>query len=57
MSTVSHLLNKDHKEIENQIIEFIITLKEKGMKRAAIFNYTSPDSIFLQNKRYNGQHN
>ena len=42
MKNVSELLAKDHKEVESQIIEFIITLKEKGMKRSAIANYTSP---------------
>jgi integrase len=39
MTNVSEL-NKDHKEVESQIIEFIITSKEKGMKRDAISNYT-----------------
>lgn len=41
MTNVSDLLTKDHKQIENQIIEFIITSKEKGMKRGAISNYTN----------------
>ncbi|MGA9941118.1 MAG: hypothetical protein WBP88_03865, partial [Nitrososphaeraceae archaeon] len=36
MKNVNELLTKDHKEVERQIIEFIITLKEKGMKRSAI---------------------
>jgi site-specific recombinase XerC len=42
MKNVSDLLDKDHKEIESQIIEFIIASKEKGMKRGAISNYVSP---------------
>ena len=39
---LSSLLSKGHKEIENQMIEFIISLKEQGMKRAAITNYIKP---------------
>jgi type IV secretory pathway TraG/TraD family ATPase VirD4 len=42
MKNVSDLLDKDHKEIESQIIEFIIASKEKRMKRGAISNYVSP---------------
>ena len=37
---LSSLLSKEHKVIENQMIEFIISLKENGMKRAAIYNST-----------------
>jgi site-specific recombinase XerC len=48
MKNVNELLNKDHKEIESQIIEFIIALKEKGMKRAAIANYTCPILSFCK---------
>ena len=48
MNNVSELLTKDHKEIESQIIEFIITLKEKGMKRSAIANYTCPILSFCK---------
>ena len=49
MKQVSELLEKDrdHKEIEHQIINFIITLKEKGMKRA-ILNYTCPVISFCK---------
>jgi integrase len=39
---LSSLLSKEHKVIENQMIEFIISLKENGMKRAAITNYIKP---------------
>ena len=39
---VSSLLSKDHKEIENEMIEFIISMKEQGMKRAGITNYIKP---------------
>ena len=48
MKNVSELLNKDHKEIESQIIEFIIASKEKGMKRGAIANYTCPHISFCK---------
>ncbi len=48
MTNVSELLTKDQKQIENQIIEFIITSKEKGMKRAAIPNYTCPVVSFCK---------
>ena len=48
---------RDHKEIEHQIINFIIESKEKGMKRISIMNYTCPVIKFLQNKRYNAQYN
>ena len=48
MKNVSELLTKDHKEVESQIIEFIITLKEKGMKRSAIANYTCPILSFCK---------
>jgi len=42
------LLTKDYKQIENQIIDFVITSKEKGMKRAAISNYTKPVISFCK---------
>ena len=48
MSNVSELLEKDHKEIEHQIINFIITSKEKGMKRGAISNYVTPVLAFAK---------
>ena len=48
MSNVSQLLTKDHKEIEHQIINFIIESKERGMKRGAILNYTSPVISFCK---------
>lgn len=35
-------LSRNPKEIEDELIDFIITSKEKGMKRAAIFNYIKP---------------
>jgi hypothetical protein len=48
MKNVSELLTKDHKEIESQIIEFIIESKEKGMKRSAISNYITPVLSFAK---------
>jgi integrase len=39
---MDELLSRDHKQIENEIIEVIITFKEKGMKRQAISNYIKP---------------
>ena len=48
MKNVSELLSKDHKEIESQIIEFIIQSKEKGLKRSAISNYTCPVLSFCK---------
>ena len=48
MKNITELLSKDHKEIENQIIDFIITSKEKGMKRIAISNYTCPVISFCK---------
>lgn len=36
------LLSRDHKQIEGELIEVIISLKEKGMKYAAIMNYVKP---------------
>jgi hypothetical protein len=37
------LLSKDAREIENEIISFIIDCKEnKGMRRGAIMNYVKP---------------
>jgi len=44
----TELLARDHKQIENEIIEVIITFKEKGMKRAAIANYTKPVISFCK---------
>jgi hypothetical protein len=38
----AELLSKDHIEIENQLIDFIISCKEKGMKHGAISNYLKP---------------
>jgi hypothetical protein len=38
----TELLSKDHIQIENQLIDFIISCKEKGMKRGAISNYVKP---------------
>jgi hypothetical protein len=46
------LLSRDHKEIENEIIELIIAFKEKRMKRATMSNYIN-QSFHLQDKRYN----
>jgi site-specific recombinase XerC len=48
MKNVSELLTKDHKEVESQIIEFIIQSKEKGMKRSAISNYICPVLSFAK---------
>ena len=48
MNNVTELLTKDHKEIEHQIIEFIIQSKENGMKRIAIMNYTCPVISFCK---------
>jgi site-specific recombinase XerD len=48
MKNITELLSKDHKEIESQIIDFIITSKEKGMKRIAISNYTCPVISFCK---------
>jgi len=48
MKNVSELLNKDHKEIEKQIINFIISSKEKGMKRGALSNHVSPVLSFCK---------
>ena len=48
MKNITELLVKGHKEIESQIIDFIITSKEKGMKRVAISNYTCPVISFCK---------
>ena len=48
MKEVGDLLTKDHKQIENEIINFIIWAKEKGMKRGAILNYTAPVISFCK---------
>ena len=39
---LEQFLSTNPKEIEDELIDFIITSKEKGMKRAAIFNYIKP---------------
>jgi integrase len=39
---LSTLLSKTPKEIENDLIEFIISLKERGCKRSTIANYVKP---------------
>ena len=39
---IDQFLVKDPKDIENQIRDCIMTLKEKGMKNAAIANYVKP---------------
>ena len=44
----TELLTRDHKQIENEIINVIITFKEKGMKHAAIANYTKPVISFCK---------
>lgn len=48
MKNITEFLSKSHKEIESQIIDFIITSKEKGMKRIAISNYTCPVISFCK---------
>ncbi|MGA7976205.1 MAG: hypothetical protein WB975_03135, partial [Nitrososphaeraceae archaeon] len=48
MTNVSELLDKDHKEIEHQIINFIIASKEKGMKRGALSNNVTPVLSFCK---------
>ncbi|MGB0004128.1 MAG: hypothetical protein WBP74_05655, partial [Nitrososphaeraceae archaeon] len=48
MKEVGELLSKDHKEIEHQIINFIISSKEKGMKRGTISNHISPVLSFCK---------
>ena len=48
MKNITELLSKGHKEIERQIIDFIIKSKEKGMKRIAISNYTCPVISFCK---------
>lgn len=40
--SADRLLTKGHKEIENEVVDFIITCKEKGMRHAAILNYVKP---------------
>lgn len=53
-------LTRDPKEIQNELIEFIINSKEKGMKRYAITNYIKPvmslckiSDIMLNTKKIN----
>ena len=48
MKNVSELLEKDHKEIEREIINFIVSMKEKGMKRGALSNNISPVLSFCK---------
>ncbi len=48
MKNATEVLTKDHKLVEEQIIEFIITAKEKGMKRQAISNYIKPVVAFCK---------
>jgi len=57
---MNELLSRDHKQIENEIIEFIITFKEKGMKYSTIINYVKPvvsfckiNDIMLNTKKIN----
>jgi integrase len=40
--SADELLSKGRKEIENEVVNFIITCKEKGMRHAAILNYVKP---------------
>lgn len=40
--SADQLLSKGHKEIENEVVDFIITCKDKGMRHAAILNYVKP---------------
>jgi hypothetical protein len=44
----TELLSRNHKEVENEIIELIISLKEKGMKCAVICNYVKPVISFCK---------
>lgn len=44
----SDLLARNQKEIETEIIEFIISSTEKGMKYAAILNYIKPVITFAK---------
>jgi integrase len=39
---LDQFLSRNPKEIEDELIDFVISSKEKGMKRAAIFNYIKP---------------
>ena len=39
---LEQFLSRRPKEIEDELIDFVISSKEKGMKRAAIFNYIKP---------------
>jgi hypothetical protein len=36
---INELLSRDHIQIENELIHFIITCKNKGTKHAAIMNW------------------
>lgn len=40
--SLEQFLSRSPKEIEDELIDFVISSKEKGMKRAAIFNYIKP---------------
>jgi site-specific recombinase XerC len=44
----TELLALGHKQIEDEVINVIITFKERGMKRAAIANYTKPVISFCK---------
>lgn len=44
----TELLSRDHKQIERELIEVIITLKENGMKHEAIMNYIKPVITFCK---------
>ena len=48
MKSATELLTQNNKLVEEQIIEFIITAKEKGMKRLAISNYIKPVVAFCK---------
>jgi integrase len=57
---LSALLSKTPREIENDLIEFIISLKERGCKRSTISNYVKPvigvcsvNDITLNNAKIN----
>lgn len=49
--SMDQLLTKDSREIENQIIDCIMTLKDKNMKNAAISNYVKPVMKFCKLNR------
>jgi len=51
--SIDILLTKSTTDIENEIIECIMALKEKGMKNAAISNYIKPVIKFCKVNRVN----